>query len=67
MEFKTFGVNLAKARIAKGLSQYELSLRIGKSTNYIHRVEIGDVNISLKSLLGICKALEIDPCELFRT
>ena len=66
MDLKQFGTNLAKARIARELSAYELSLRIDKSANYIHRVENGDVNISIKSLLSICKELGISPDELFK-
>ncbi len=54
MRFSDFGVNLAKIRIKSGISAYELSLRIDKDTSYIHKVECGKINISLKSILKIC-------------
>ena len=66
MKLKDLGTNLAKIRMAKGLSAYELSLRIDKSNNYISRVESGDVNISIKTLFSICESLEIEPTELFK-
>ena len=44
MEFETYALNLAKIREAKGLSAYELSLRIGKDVSYIYKVESGKIN-----------------------
>lgn len=67
MRFSDFGVNLAKIRIKSGISAYELSLRIDKDTSYIHKVECGKINISLKSILKICEVLNIEPIELFKS
>jgi len=64
MNLKNFGLNLAKARTAKGISAYELSLRIGKAPNYIHRIEYG-ANTSVKTVFEICDILQIDPVILF--
>lgn len=66
MELKDFGVNLARARMKADLSAYELSLRIDKGPSYIHKVENGKINISLKSILQICEVLQIQPAELFK-
>lgn len=66
MELKDFGYNLAKLRIKANLSGYELSLRIGKDTSYIYKVENGKVNVSLKVILQICEVLGIEPAELFK-
>jgi len=66
MDLKAFGLALAKERMKKGLSQYELSLQVDKAENYINRVESGDVNISLKSLFAICQKLEIEPADLLK-
>lgn len=65
MELKDFGTQLAKLRTNANLSAYELSLRIGKDASYIHKVESGKINISLKSILKICDVLEIPPTRLF--
>ncbi|MDE6667828.1 MAG: helix-turn-helix domain-containing protein [Clostridia bacterium] len=66
MELKDFGINLAKLRIKANLSGYELSLMIGKNTTYIHKVENGKINVSLKVILQICEVLNIEPVELFK-
>ena len=65
MTRKEFGLRISKARETKNMSAYELSLRISKSTNYMHMVESGKVNISVDTLFDICKALEIEPSEIF--
>ncbi|MDE6585320.1 MAG: helix-turn-helix domain-containing protein [Clostridia bacterium] len=67
MEIIEFGANLAKKRAEAHLSAYELSLRIGKDASYIHKVESGKINVSLKSILKICEVLEIEPIELFKS
>ena len=67
MKFKEFGINLAKIRGSAGMSAYELSLKIDKGASYIHKVENGKINISLKTILTICEVLEIEPVQLFQT
>lgn len=67
MRFIDFGVHLARIRIKSGLSAYELSLRIDKDASYIHKVENGKINISLKTILKICEVLNIEPIELFKS
>ena len=65
MDIKDFGSNLAKIRSAKNMSAYELSLLLGKDPSYIHKVESGKINISLKALLQLAKILEIKPSDFF--
>ena len=66
MQFETFGLNVAKERIKKNLSAYELSLRLGKDASYIHKLESGKINVSLKMIIAISENLQIDICELFK-
>jgi transcriptional regulator with XRE-family HTH domain len=65
MDKKSIILKLAQIRVAKCLSQYELSLRIGKSQCYIHEVEKGKSNLTLEAFLAICDALEVNPKDLF--
>jgi len=66
MEKKDIVLKLAQIRVSQNISQYELSLRIGKSQSYIHEVEKGKSNLTLEAFLSMCKELGVDPCELFR-
>jgi len=65
MDLKELGFKISKIRMAKGFSAYELSLRIGKDTSYLYKVEAGNVNISYTVLCDICNVLGINPKELF--
>jgi len=65
MTREEFGLRLAKVRQSKNISAYELSLRIGKSTGYMHLIETGKMNVSVDILFKICKELGIEPKELF--
>ena len=65
MELKAICLNIAKERIKKGLSAYELSLRIDKNASYISKLECGNVNATLKVILEIANVLEIPPKTLF--
>ena len=65
MEFRTFGLNVAKQRIKKGLSAYELSLQLSKDPSYISKLESGNVNVTLKVILEIANILEVPPTTLF--
>lgn len=67
MELKDFGLNVAKVRVKANLSAYELSLRIGKDASYIHKLENGKANATLKTIFKICEVLEIEPIELFKS
>ncbi len=40
---------------------------MGKDASYIHKVESGKINVSLKSMLQICEVLNIEPVELFKS
>ena len=65
MKFEDFWLNLAKERICKGLSAYELSLRLGKDASYINKLENGKINVSLKTIIAISECLKIPVSKLF--
>ena len=62
---KHFGENLRNIRLSKKISQQQLALRAGISKNQVGNIERGEVNITLISMLAICKTLEISPKDLF--
>lgn len=65
MDKKEIILKLAQVRVSKNISQYELSLRIGKSQCYIHEVEKGKSNLTLEAFLLICQELGVNPKDLF--
>ena len=67
MKFETFGLNVAKERIKKNLSAYELSLQLGKDASYINKLENGKINVSLKMIIAISEQLQIDIKDLFNS
>ena len=66
MRFETFCLNLAKERMKKGISAYELSLRLGKDASYINKLENKKINVSLKMIIAISECLEIPITDLFK-
>lgn len=59
-----FGSVIREERIAKGLSQKQLALRIGMKQPDISRVEEGKKNVTLFTLMRLCKALGIKRVDL---
>lgn len=65
MNKKEFGLNLAKMREKTGISAYELSLRLGRDSTYINKIENGLRYPSVPMLFEIADALGIETYQLF--
>lgn len=61
-----FGRNLYLLRRRCGLSQERLAARSGLCRDTIYKLEGGRRSPSLRSLLILADALEVDPCELLK-
>ena len=61
---KKFGQNLQRIRKEKNLSLRGLAEIAEVDFSQIHRIEKGENNPTLTTILVISKALEIDPSEL---
>ena len=57
--------SLAEARMEAGLSQQELANRIGTHKPNISRIESGQQNISLDTMLKIASALNMSRSPIF--
>jgi transcriptional regulator with XRE-family HTH domain len=53
------GAAIRRARLTKGLSQEQLALQADVDRGYLGRVERGDNNVAILTLLRICVALEL--------
>ena len=58
------GAKVKEVRTSKNLTLKELSYKIGKDPQSIHRLEVGGINPTYLYLLEVCKGLEIDITEL---
>lgn len=62
---KLFSTNMKYIRVKSGLTQEELSFRVGLHRNYISDTERGRRNISLKAVQKIAEGLGVPVAELF--
>lgn len=62
---KTFWTKLREFRLSKWLSQEDLSFKSKLHRTYIWNVERGEKNISLKNILKLSEALEIEIKDFF--
>ncbi len=60
------GNNIRKRRSVKGVSQQELADNSDVAKSTIQRIENGEMNPSVLTLLKICIALEIELPELIK-
>jgi transcriptional regulator with XRE-family HTH domain len=57
---------LIAARRLRRLTQAELGHRLGRSTSFVFRYEVGARHLDVAEFIVIARALEIDPYELLR-
>jgi len=63
---KHLGEIFRAARIKQRLSQCSLSEAANMNSSYYCLIENGEVNLTLKKYLSICKGLGIEPDEIMR-
>lgn len=61
---KRFGLAVKEKRVALGISQEELAMRIEADQAYVSRVEAGQINVTLETMQQIASALKTDAAEL---
>ncbi|HKC69297.1 MAG TPA: helix-turn-helix transcriptional regulator [Bacteroidia bacterium] len=65
-EIKQIGENIRKYRLKKGLTQLDLAAACGFEESSIGRLENGNTNPTIKTLLKIAKALDIKLTDLVK-
>lgn len=65
--FFKIGKIIRTARISKNLSQNDLALRVGMRQPDISNIEEGKKNITLETLICLCKALGIEKIDFSET
>jgi transcriptional regulator with XRE-family HTH domain len=64
-KMKTFGENLRRLRIKKGISQEDLAFDAQIAYTTINKIEKGQLNTGICTVFEIAKALKVSPKELF--
>lgn len=59
------GLKIKSIRKSLNCSQEEFAWRVGLHRTYLGQIERAEKNISIKNIEKICKALNIEPKELF--
>ena len=62
---KQIGLYINVERLMKKMSQPELANEVNLSKTHISRIENGDANITLTTLINICNYLQIDIPKIF--
>jgi len=60
LDYEMLAERIKLARLGKGYSQSKLAELVGVSTNTIGKLEINYTTVSLKTILNIANALEVD-------
>jgi transcriptional regulator with XRE-family HTH domain len=63
---RLFGKRVRERRLALGLTQQELADRAGLHRSYVGEIELGRRNITIKNVVKIAKALQVDIASLLK-
>ena len=61
---KVVGAEIRKRRLALGLTQEQAAEKIDRALRFYARIELGDVGMSVDTLLQICTMLKTTPDSL---
>ena len=63
---KELGANIKRLRLKKGMTQTQLGLNCDFERGNMRRIEAGRTSPTLKTLIKIADALEIEPYQLLK-
>jgi transcriptional regulator with XRE-family HTH domain len=61
---RRFGESIRRHRLSKGLSQEALADRARVHRTYVGRVERGEANATLTTIVKLAAALDVEPTDL---
>lgn len=62
--YEAFRAHLVALRLASGLSQRELAIRLGRERSFVARIEQGERRVDLVEFYWICRACGMDPAAV---
>jgi transcriptional regulator with XRE-family HTH domain len=57
---------LVQSRVAAGLKQADVALRLGKPQSYVSKVESGERRLDVVEFVDLAKAIGVDPIRTLR-
>lgn len=60
------GERVRDLRMKRGVSLRQFAVQSGFNPNVLSRIERGDHNVTLETLIRLCRALDTTPAELLR-
>lgn len=63
---KSFGKNLRRLRNSKGLSMEQFAFDSNMEYRHLGRIERGEINTTISTVLVLAKALDVEVSELFK-
>jgi transcriptional regulator with XRE-family HTH domain len=63
---RNVGRRVAEVRLSQGLTQQDFATLIRNSVQWISRIENGEENLTLATLVKLADALKLEVAELFR-
>ncbi|MHB1218055.1 MAG: helix-turn-helix domain-containing protein [Alphaproteobacteria bacterium] len=61
---RVFGANVRRYRVAAGLSQEAVAVKMGVDRAYVSGIERGQQNVTLLTMWHLAKALGVRPVDL---
>ena len=63
-DLQQIGVNIRRIRTEQGISRAQLAYEIGTSEKQLARIELGQINTGIQTLLNISRTLNVPFVEL---
>lgn len=63
---RVFGSNVRRHRLAAGLSQEAVAVRMGVDRAFVSSIERGQQNVTLLTLHEVAEALKVGPAKLLK-
>ena len=63
---KIIGVNIKRIRVEKKLRQIDLADLCDFDKSNMRRIEAGNTNLTINTLIKVAASLEVDPIELLK-
>lgn len=60
------GARIKDLRIAKGVTQNNLAIMCDWDYQYLSRLESGNANMTIRTIIRICNALDVSLADFFR-